>query len=225
MNGQARDADRLADVLLEEFRTVAGEITNRSQAQYVLLNISIVGAGATGAYVLGFHHRAVFALVLSYFSSFLGAMWLDHARVITSKGTYISSNLWPQLRELLRSEDLTSHEDWTRRQDADRAARLLFVTPVMGVFVLPAAGGLVYSFSSVLSIGSWVAWALGALATVLSIIYWMTFYFNRTVLAYIGPPYRSSPPVSELGAHPVQGRRTRAVSTIMAGLRNSRDRQ
>jgi hypothetical protein len=228
MSDKAGDSDRLdrtVDVLLEEFRIVAGEIANRSQAQYVLLNISIVGSGATAAYVLASHDRAIFALVLSYFGSFLGVMWLDHARVITSKGTYISSNLWPQLRERLRSRDLTSHEDWTRRQDAERTARLLFVMPVMSVFVLPAIAGIVYSFSSVSSPGRWTAWALGTLVTALSIMYWTAFYFNRTILAYIGPPYRPAHPVPDSGAHPIPRRRTHPVSKILGGFRNSRDRQ
>jgi hypothetical protein len=227
VNNQNRDRnpdqlDRMVDVLLEEFRIVTGEIANRSQSQYALLNIAIVGAGATAAYVLGFQHRAIFALALSFFSSFLGAMWLDHARVITSKGIYISSNLWPRLRERLKAWDLTSHEDWTRRQEADRAARLLFVIPVMGVFVLPAIAGLIYSFSSISTPVSWIAWALGSVTTALSVAYWVAFYLDRTVLAYVGPPYQSPRPGPGFGPQIAFGHQARAVAKLFSSLRDYR---
>jgi hypothetical protein len=206
VNAQARTPSQLGvsvDVLLSEFRVAAGEIMTRSQAQHVLLNISIVGGGATAAYVLAVHDRAIFALVLSFFDSFLGAIWLDHACVITSKGIYISSNLWPQLRERLGDSALTSHEDWTRRQGANRRSWLAFVIPVMGVFVLPAVAGLVYSLPHVTGTGIWVAWALGAAITALSITYWVAYYLNHTVLTYIGPPYRPIriPPLASASAH------------------------
>ncbi len=207
MDGHTNGASHhsaLIDALIAEFRVVAGEIVNRSQAQHVLLNISLVGAGATAAFVVAAPDRAIFALVLTFVSSFLGALWIDHARVIASKGIYISSNLWPQMRERLRVGDLPSHEEWTRRQDSNRVAWLAFVTPLIGIFVLPAIGGLVFSFSSVRSTGSWIAWGMGIAVTSLALAYWIAYYYNHTVLTYIGPSYQPAPRDPQMPPPPQQ---------------------
>ncbi len=45
--------------------------------------------------------------------------------------------------------------------------------------MLPAVAGLAYSSSSVAGVGSWIAWAFGAIMTVPSISYRMGYYLSR----------------------------------------------
>jgi hypothetical protein len=172
------------DILLAEFRAVREEITSRSAAQGVLLNLAIFSSGAVAGFVITTPDVAPLALVLCFTSSFLGALWLDHARVITVLGTFTLDTLWPQLRELAQA-NLATHEDWARSQEKHRLGWLVFVGPVMAIFVLPAIAGLVYSFpviAAVESRGAWAIWLMAATVTGGSVAYWTAYFLNDAVL-------------------------------------------
>jgi hypothetical protein len=187
----ASDNSARIDILLADFTAVREEIASRSAAQNVLLNLAIISAGAVAGFVITRPDISLLAIVVCFSSSFLGALWLDHARVITVLGTFVSGTLWPQLRELAGA-NLATHEDWAREQDAFRLGWLVFVAPIMGLFLLPPIGGLAYSYPAIRDDGSWPAWTVWLLALAItggSAVYWTAYYLNHAVLTRQPPAY------------------------------------
>jgi hypothetical protein len=179
-------------ILLAEYNNVQTEIANRSKAQGALLNITVTFSAAIAGFVLASPDRRLIAIVLAFLCSSLSAIWIDHARNITKIGKYVTLALWPQIREQIQRDTLTSHEDWVRKQDRNRIVWLSYVGPLMTIFVLPGVAGLAYSIPKISGIGLWVLWSTGAILTVLAAIYWVAYFFNHTIFAYIGDQYVSS---------------------------------
>jgi hypothetical protein len=175
--------------MVAEFNALSDKIANRSQAQQNLVYLAVVTAAALASFVISTPRQGFVAVVLCYLCSVLGALWLDHARMITGIGVYISSVLWPQIREVVDRRSLSTYEDMQRGQDSNRPSLLLLVSPLMGVFVLPAVAGLVYAFTFTNGLGTWIVWVTALLITIASVVYWVSYCLNLTVLIAHPTPY------------------------------------
>ena len=175
---------------LTEYDAVMGEIANRTSSQHTLMNIALTSGAAIAGFALANPKQSVVALVLPFVVAALGAIWLDHARQITKIGIYVSTALWPQVRESIAFPEMTSHEDWVRDQDRYRLAWIAFVLPLMLIFVFPAYAALVYCRKAAAEGGLMALWWIGLLLTLASSIYWVGYYFNHTVLTRLGEPYK-----------------------------------
>lgn len=171
-------------ILLAEYSKLEHEMSDRTQHQHTLLNITIVGAGTIASFALASPNRRSLAIVLPYLCSVLGALWLNHGRTIADIGDYIRSDVWPRLREMSENRNIPTREEWVRQQTADRLARATFIVPLMVIFILPAVAGLAYSYAKLSGTGLWILWIIGAVLTALSFVYWMFFLFYPTAVMH-----------------------------------------
>jgi hypothetical protein len=163
-------------VLLAEYSKLDHEMSDRAQHQHTLLNITIVATGTIASFALASQSHRALAVVLPYLCFMLGALWLNHGRTIANIGKYIREGLWPQLREMSGDKTITTREDWVRYQASDPLSRTTWIFPLMVIFILPAVGGLAYSYAR-LGSGGLILWAIGVVLTVLSLADWIRFLF------------------------------------------------
>lgn len=191
----ANDSQELTlQAALQEYSALMAEIANRSGAQHVILNLSVLATGGTAGFVLSNPHRGVVILVLPFVCSVLGALWLDHARCIVNIGTYIRIRRWPELCSLLPGGQISSYEEWAHEDRSSLWRTLLFSAPPMATFVTPGFAGLIYSIHGIRGLTLWSAWALGAVLMVASLTYWVVFTRDNASWMYVGPAFKAANP-------------------------------
>lgn len=121
--------------LLAEYAALKAEIARRSEAQDRLVGANLTATGIVAGFVLsdGADERLLFLLPL--FSVALGFLWLDHARVIGSKGAAIES-LAIAVQQLTGETGLFGDEARVRVDEQRNWARWIpFGVPILIVFV------------------------------------------------------------------------------------------
>lgn len=152
---------------LRQYEALWAEIARRSNAQQALIAATVTAAGTVGGLVVTGKADAVLLVVLAAVSPVFGLLWLDHARNIDNIGDFIGSNwAWKPNWEL-------EHENRkaTRREAIFRF--VIFNTAVTIIFIGPAVGGLIASFSHAGSALIFVtAWCAAATLTGLFTVSW-----------------------------------------------------
>ena len=163
----------IVSVLASDLATIADEVQRRSGHQHALVNLTVLSSGAVAAFVLEDPDRVAVALIAPFLTFALGAAWLDHGRTINALGLYRDQFLRPHLMSIA-GLTLPPWTGWRRSRPG--VSRLVYVVPLMLVFLGPAVVGLVYSWAAVGGTLSKTLWATGAMLTGLSILAWTHFF-------------------------------------------------
>ncbi|MGC1853071.1 MAG: hypothetical protein WA687_11590 [Solirubrobacterales bacterium] len=157
-----------AEAQLRQYEALWAEIARRSNAQQALIAATVTATGTVSGLVVAGKADAVLLVVLAVVSPVFGLLWLDHARNIDNIGGFIRSNwAWSPNWEL-------EHESrkGTKREATFRF--IIFTTAVTIVFLGPAAGGLIASFSHPGSALIFItAWCPAAMLTALFAVAWL----------------------------------------------------
>ncbi|MGH3657065.1 MAG: hypothetical protein ACRDUA_10415 [Micromonosporaceae bacterium] len=88
--------------------------------------------------------------------------------------------------------------------DRSRVVTVLFVGPLVVVFVVPAVAGLGYSWGGLTGVGYWVFWVGGLVLTVSSVAYWIAYFLDHTVLTHVGAEVGEQVPVEDSTPGPIR---------------------
>lgn len=135
-----------AAALLEEFKALRAEITQRSTAQATLIQINITAIGIVlgGFFSNAIDNRVLF--IIPVLSPMLGMLYLDHNLAIGNLGRFIQQKIKRDLFELLDAS-LPDYEEFVRTLELRRLERgFLLGVPIFVMFALIPIGALAAPF-------------------------------------------------------------------------------
>ena len=189
--------ERVIEVTLAEYATLAAEIRGRSEAQASLMNIAAVASVGLAGYSLqagGAGRQLV--LLLPFVGAIFGLLWLDHHRAITKLGSFIREHSRSEILEALNLIEEIPDEvgqkllrwEWTSQQLTSASRRQIvtnFVTPQAVVFMLPGLVGLGFgSYVAIESasdgVGPWpLLWQFGLLGLGLLLLFHLLVQWRK----------------------------------------------
>jgi len=183
MQGNA-DSGSLLTATLAEFTALRGEIKDRADTAYTLLNINITATTAVAGFVLTGKADPALLLILPLLSPALGMLFVDHSYNIANLGQYINLKLRPLVAQAVGNAQVLGYEEFVRQYEQKRILRFLPLgVPLTLLFAAPPFAALLFTWRLT---DRWLRalWVAGLLLFLAFIALWLVF-----LLA----PYRPKP--------------------------------
>jgi len=152
-----------AQSIVAEFAALRSEIEDRSGHQRALVALNLTVLGTVTGYVLVSKANLIL-LVVPFFSTLLGLLWLDHAVVIGKLGAYLGEELRDELVTITGNPRIMGWEQKAWKFEEHGFQRfVLFGIPVFGAFGGGSLAALIVAWSALRSGGHYALWMVDAL--------------------------------------------------------------